>query len=192
VRLSALSDIEYWNGGAMFAIRDFDRSGGVAGYEETYYNHLGGTMLDDSERDEDADGLSNWAETRGCMVQGYWNGLYPKESPYYLTYEGTRHDDPDSDGDGILDGADDEDHDDIPNVMECSRSLAANLAEDDPQANPGPVLPNPAVRQWEGWVNPFNPCLPYTRSRSCKQIVTINNGWAPFNTKPADAYFIYN
>ena len=190
VRLSALSDIEYWNGGATYDIRDFDRSGGVAGFEETYYNSLGGTMLDDSERDEDADGLNNWAETRGCMRQLYWNALYPKESPYYLKYEGTKHDDPDSDGDGILDGADDEDHDDVPNVMECSRSLAAGQAEDDPAANPGPALPD--GRPWEGWVNPFNPCLPYTRSRSCKQIVTINDGWAPFSTKPADSYYIYN
>jgi hypothetical protein len=144
----------------------------------------------DAERDEDADGLSNWAETRGCMQQGYWNALYPKETPYYLTYEGTKHDDPDTDGDGILDGADDQDHDDVPNVMECSRSLAAGQGEDDPNANPGPILPD--GRQLEGWVNPFNPCLPYEYSRSCKRIVTIGAGWAPFSTKPTDSYYIYN
>jgi hypothetical protein len=191
VRLSDLSDVEYWNGGHMYEIRDFDRSGGQPTLlEQTYYNHLGGTMLDDSERDEDADGLSNWAETRGCMRQGYWTGLYKKEAPYPLEYAGTSHDDPDSDGDGTLDGADDEDHDDIPNVMECSRSLAAGQPEDDPNANPGPTLPD--GRAWEGWVNPFNPCLPYTRSRSCKQIVTLDEGWAPFNTKPGDSYYIYN
>ena len=192
VRLSLLSDIEYWNGGDTYNIRDFDRSkGALTLAEQTYYNHLGGTMLDDSERDEDADGLSNWAETRGCMRQEYWNELYPKESPYYLTYQGTRLDDPDSDGDGIRDGADDEDHDDIPNVMECSRSLAANQAEEDPDASPAIALPEPG-RRWEGWVNPFNPCLPYTRSRGCKQIVTINDGWAPFDTEEEDAYRIFN
>ena len=125
------------------------------------------------------------------MRQEYWNELYPKESPYYLTYQGTRLDDPDSDGDGIRDGADDEDHDDIPNVMECSRSLAANQAEEDPDASPAIPLPEPG-RRWEGWVNPFNPCLPYTRSRSCKQIVTINDGWAPFDTKDQDSYRIFN
>lgn len=191
VRLSALDDEEWWVGGSTYEIRDFDRSGGPAtGAEQTYYNHFGGTMLDDSERDEDADGLSNWAETRGCMQQSYWNALYPKEAPYYLTYEGTKLDDPDSDGDGIRDGADDQDHDDIPNVMECSRSLAAGQGRDNPNANPGPALPD--GRQWEGWVNPFNPCLPYTYSRSCKRIVTIGSGWAPFTTKAQDAYYIYN
>jgi hypothetical protein len=194
VRLSHLSDVEYWQGGATYDIRDFDRDGNVesAGQwdEATYYNSLGGTMLDDSERDEDADGLSNWAETRGCMHQGYWNSLYVKESPYYLTYEGTNLDDPDTDGDGVRDGADDQDHDDVPNMMECSRSLAADWAQDIPGASPGPTLPG--ARPLEGWVNPFNPCLPYTRSRSCGQIVTINDGWAPFDTKPTDSYYIYN
>ena len=190
VRLSALGDIEYWNGGAMYDIRDFDRSGGAPTFaERTYYNYLGGTMLDDSERDEDADGLSNWAETRGCMRQGYWNELYTKESPYYLIYEGTKLDDPDSDGDGVRDGADDEDHDDVPNVMECSRRLAANRGLVDNTENTINVNDG---RPTEAWVNPFNPCLPYTRSRSCKRIVTINNGWAPFDTKVADAFFILN
>ena len=35
-----------------------------------------------------------------------------------------RLDDEDSDGDGVRDGADDQDHDDVPNVMECSRVRA--------------------------------------------------------------------
>src|SRR3712207_7420019 len=64
------------------------------------------TTLFRSERDEDADGLTNWAETRGCMQQSYWTALYKKETKYPLTYPGTRHDDPDTDGDGIRDGAD--------------------------------------------------------------------------------------
>ena len=38
---------------------------------------------------------------------------------YYLDYAGTRLDDADTDGDGMRDGADDQDHDDVPNVMEC-------------------------------------------------------------------------
>ena len=36
-----------------------------------------------------------------------------------------------SDGDGVRDGADDQDHDDIPNVMELSRIAASGL--DDTQ-----------------------------------------------------------
>ena len=189
VRLSNLADVEYWNGGATYDIRDFDRSGGAPdATEQTYYNFLGGTKLDDAERDEDADGLTNWAETTGCMQQSYWNGLYKKESPYFLTYAGTRHDDPDSDGDGIRDGADDQDHDDIPNVMECSRQLASGVMGWDALDASSPAADG---RQAEGWVNPFNPCLPYTRSRACSNIVTIGDGWAPFNTKAADIYFIH-
>ena len=38
----------------------------------------------------------------------------------------------DSDGDGVLDGADDQDHDDIPNVMEMSRNAASGLDDNEP------------------------------------------------------------
>jgi hypothetical protein len=193
VRLSNLADAEWWNGGTLVNIRDFDRDGTVESGgqwdEATYFNHLGGTKLDDSERDEDADGLTNWAETRGCMQQHYWTALYKAEKAYPLTYPGTRHDDADTDGDGVLDGADDQDHDDVPNVMECSRILAADWGEDDPE---DPAATTADGRPAEGWVNPFNPCLPYTASRSCKRIVDIDGGWAPFSTKAEDSYWIYD
>jgi hypothetical protein len=196
VRISALTDIEWWNGGSLINIRDFDRDGTVESDEQwdeaTYYNHLRGTKLDDSERDEDADGLTNWAETRGCMQQAYWTALYKKESEYPLTFPGTRHDDPDTDGDGIFDGADDQDHDDLPNVMECSRYLAGEDADGIQMDPRDATAPAPDGRRPEGWVNPFNPCLPYEHSRGCKQIVTIGDGWAPFDTKLADIYYIHN
>jgi hypothetical protein len=191
VMINDINDPTWWDGAAPFLIRNFDRDGGVEAHEELYYDYFANGRLDDSERDEDADGLTNSAETRGCMRQDFWKKLYPKESPYYLSYEGTRLDDPDTDGDGIRDGADDQDHDDLPNVMECSRRLAADHVEDDPDADPPVALPD-ATRQWEGWVNPFNPCLPYTESRSCKKLVTIDKGWAPFDTEPEDAYRIFN
>ena len=38
------------------------------------------------------------------------------ETPFHVTYAGTDIVDADSDGDGVRDGADDQDHDDIPNV----------------------------------------------------------------------------
>ena len=44
------------------------------------------------------------------------------ERPYPIAYAGTQVDDADTDGDGVLDGADDQDHDDVPNLMELSRS----------------------------------------------------------------------
>jgi hypothetical protein len=150
---------------------DFDRNGVVDADESSYNDSDGDGHLDDGERDEDADGLPNEWESRGCMTQGFWNGVYTKEKPYYLNYDRQdfRLDDADSDGDGVLDGADDEDHDNIPNVMECSRSLAGAGA-------------SPSIL-WQGWVNPFNPCLPHVRSDNCNEHVTVGDGaqsWAPF------------
>ena len=56
------------------------------------------------------------------------DGLLPAEDGAYpITYAGTKPFDADTDGDGMLDGADDQDFDDIPNIMELSRSVAGNL-----------------------------------------------------------------
>jgi hypothetical protein len=175
---------DWWLTRTQFDIRDMDRSGGALDQDElTYYDFDQTGRLSDSERDEDADGLSNWAETRGCMSSTFWAGVYDKETPYYVTFAGTRLDDADSDGDGIRDGADDQDHDDVPNVMECSRVLASGLAADPPQEKQG----NPA-RPWVGFVNPFNPCLPHVKSRTCKRIIPVDDAWAPFN--PEDEYYL--
>ncbi len=62
------------------------------------------------------------------MTAGYWKGCYDKEKPFPIEYAGTDLVDPDSDGDGVRDGADDQDHDDIPNVMELSRNAASGRA----------------------------------------------------------------
>jgi hypothetical protein len=182
ITLSPVTATNWWDGRQPFDIRDFDRTGGgaggVSGLERTYYDFQGSGVgwLSDAERDEDADGLTNWAETRGCMRQGYWTGLYDGETKYYLNYSGTDLDDPDTDGDGIRDGADDDDHDDVPNMMECSRSLALGGIAEDPD-NPTPFPSHPQ----QGFVNPFNPCLPHPYSRGCKRIVPFSGAWAPFN-----------
>jgi hypothetical protein len=187
VLLSPPNVTDWWSGRVPVEITDFDRDGDST-ESATYYDFLpADTYLNDAERDEDGDGLTNWAETRGCLGEGdagqeYWTKLYKDETKYYLAYQGTALDDPDTDGDGILDGADDQDHDDVPNVMECSRSLAADLAED------GDPLPNPIpARPLTGFVNPFNPCLPHVYSRSCKKIIPFEKAWAPFN--PDDKYY---
>jgi hypothetical protein len=186
VLLSPLNATNWWAGRTPVEIRDFDRDTNVVESAQ-YYDFRTDGFLSDAERDEDADGLTNWAETRGCLGEGnagqaYWTGLYKDETAYYLHYQGTALDDADTDGDGIRDGADDQDNDDVPNVMECSRSLAADAPEDgDPLPNPIPVRPQ------TGFVNPFNPCLPHAYSRSCKRIVPVDNAWAPFN--PDDKYW---
>jgi hypothetical protein len=190
VMLSPPNSPNWWSGRLSTNITDFDRDGNTAESAE-YYNFFDNdAYLNDAERDEDADGLTNWAETRGCMGEGptgqtYWTKLYPDETRYYIDYVGTALDDADTDGDGIRDGADDQDHDDLPNMMECQRSLAAGVASYDDPANPPPA--HPAT----GFVNPFNPCLPHINSRTCKKIVPFENAWAPFNTN--DTYwYIFN
>ena len=106
-----------------FDIRDFDRTGGPAltavsttpsgnyrNSETEYYDMFPDGYLTDAERDEDADGLTNFDESHGCMLDhSYWASLYDKETPYPVKYAGTRLDDEDTDGDGVRDGADDQD-----------------------------------------------------------------------------------
>ncbi len=179
-----------------YDIRDADRSGAVESSpnggawaaETTYYDTNDDDRLSDEERDEDADGLSNFDETRGCMGgQEYWTKLYDKESKYYLTYTGTALDDPDTDGDGVRDGADDSDHDDLPNLMECSRTMATTLDRDPRPADVDPPASRLSLPTVNGFVNPFNPCLPSTTSRSCNQYPSLEGGWAPFVAD--DRYF---
>ena len=72
-------------------------------------------------------------EPHGRRTAGYWAACYADEKPYTTTYAGTDLVDPDSDGDGILDGADDQDHDDIPNMMELSRNTASGTGRLGPR-----------------------------------------------------------
>jgi len=190
VDLVDIADETWWDGALPFSILNIDRIGAAPNATEIeYYDFFDNGKLDDSERDEDADGLTNWAETSGCMLPGYWISLYKKEAKYPVAYQGTRHDDPDTDGDGVRDGADDQDHDDVPNLMECSRMLASGVMGLDALDATAPAADG---RNLEGWVNPFNPCLPHPYSRTCAKVVTIGDGWAPFSTDPADVYFIHD
>ena len=139
------------------------------------------------------------------MTPGYWSACYLWESPYPVEYAGTRLDDGDTDGDGVRDGADDQDHDDLPNLMELSRVAASNLTffyddtdmnkrctvnpelatEDTSPANDIPDIEENG-NHWNayGRVNPFNPCLPYTESRTCLHYVEFGSGHAPFDDSP--------
>jgi hypothetical protein len=185
---------DWYDTRSPFSIYDDNRDGVVSpgarlGYdrpETAYADTNGNGWLSDDERDEDADGLTNFEETSGCMNRAYWGGLYNKETPYYLNYAGTRLDDPDSDGDGIRDGADDQDHDDVPNMMECSRNLASGQRDPRPSSDTHPSHPDIA------FVNPFNPCLPSTTSRTCKRIIPFEGAWAPFNPDKDVYFYVWN
>ncbi len=110
----------------------------------------------DDEKDVDADGLSNWDEAHGRMQPDWWLAAYDQETPAYsVAYKPTDWLDQDTDGDGLPDGADDVDHDNYANADELNR---------------GPY-----------WVQPFNPCLPNYRSRTCSLHPPLKNAYAPFD-----------
>jgi hypothetical protein len=179
-----------WTGFGLF---DLNRNGVETAGELNYFDFDGAGApgfgwLSDNERDEDADGLTNFDEAHSRMTPTYWAGCYAGEKPYYVSYAGTNLADEDTDGDGIRDGADDQDHDDIPNIMELSRVDASNPHVDDRlsscKADPAILtligdskLRHPGAY---GRVNPFNPCLPDEHSRTCALYFNDSTG-APFD-----------
>ena len=102
---------------------DVDRSGYLDRDPELYYTTRDADgFLSDDERDEDADGLStSTRRTAACSTVVLDSLLLRARRRSHVAYDGTDIDDADSDGDGVRDGADDQDHDDIPNLMELSR-----------------------------------------------------------------------
>ena len=113
------------------------------------------------------------------MTPGFWKACYPSEGEYPIPYAGTKAYDADSDGDGVLDGADDQDFDDIPNIMELSRNMAGNTPIQESCGNAGVHVAPPAI-PWRTYVNPFNPCMPDRYSRTCERHPNIGGGYAPF------------
>jgi hypothetical protein len=147
--------------------------------ERTYWNLDNDNWVSDDERDEDGDGLTNYDENNGRMTYDYWKQCYSIETPYPVQYAGTSPVDADTDGDGVLDGADDQDFDDVPNIMELSRNMAGNRAiqlscsvGNTPALAPGDL---------NTWVNPFNPCLPDAESRTCQRHPQIGLAYPPFD-----------
>jgi hypothetical protein len=172
---------------AYYPLLDANLDGTVSPAEARYYDLDGNTLLSDDERDEDADGLTNYDETVGRMTSAYWGSCYQQEKAYPVVYADTDVTDADSDGDGVRDGADDQDHDDIPNVIELSRFAASGMGLDDTnggQCTPDPNLPQPPSTNHPsayGRVNPFNPCLPDAVSRTCLRHPAFSSAPAPFD-----------
>lgn len=180
------STVHLWDDGSHttahdYNLLDFDRDGTVSAGEDTYYDLDGNGWLSDDERDEDGDGIPNWMEDNGWMTSSWWAARYPKETAFRITYAGTSATNADSDGDGVPDGADDQDHDDVPNVVEMDRlriTLTNGHGLDSPDATSASSFPE------FGRVNPFNPCLPDYNSRTCPTFIPFSNPWAPFDGPP--------
>jgi hypothetical protein len=134
----------------------------------------GDGTLNDGERDADGDGLSNWDESHGRMTPGWWAAMYsgnggaPKETPYLVSFGGTNMLDADTDGDGVVDGLDDNDFDGYSNMFELQRPgnwpstyVSLGMGTTPPMnwtsGSPGTLAPgaDPYAR-----TNPFNPCKP--------------------------------
>jgi hypothetical protein len=184
-----------------YALRDVDLSGFVEPAETNVADYDKDGLVSDDERDEDADGLSNYEELHGRMRAGYWSGCYTLEGAFPIEYAGTDVGDPDSDGDGVRDGADDQDHDDVPNLMELSRMAASHHddreGEVDCKVDSTLLVPKDLNGDGKadvdvknhpnvyGRVNPFNPCLPFADARTCPRFHEIGGpGYAPVDLSP--------
>jgi hypothetical protein len=185
-----------------YDFRDVNLSGGAPSPSEVeYFDYDGNGSLADDERDEDADGLTNYDETHGRVTPTYWAACYKMEKPHGIAFAGTQVDDADSDGDGVRDAVDDQDHDDLPNHMELSRYASSGLVDWQPGSpcrvkddiefdevdRNGDGKPDAAKENHAGvWgrVNPFNPCLPAVNSRTCVSHPGISGASAPFDDSP--------
>jgi hypothetical protein len=153
--------------------------------EQYYYDYDSDGKLSDDERDEDADGLTNFDESHGRLLPEYWDGCYSDEGKFGVPYAGTNIVDPDTDGDGVRDGADDQDHDDLSNLAEMSRNAASGHPISGTCGDGGgSYSPDDAGR-----VNPFNPCLPDPAARTCSRHPGLTGSSAPFD---GSDYYVLN
>ncbi len=148
-------------GGSSFPLNYSDgtqTTGGPVGVTaQTRWADMNGDgFLTDDEKDVDGDGLTNWDEAHGRMTPEWWEAVWDDEPSYTLAYQRTIWLDPDTDGDGLPDGPDDVDEDGWSNADDLDR---------------GP---------W--WVQPFNPCLPDYRSRTCALHPPVQDPYPPFRS----------
>src|SRR5262249_28878124 len=121
--------------------------------------------LSDDEKDIDGDGLSNFTEAHGPLSgPEWWTNYVPKAGTYYINYTGTNWLDRDTDGDGIADGSDDQDHDGYSNIEE-------SLPIGGPDATAATSLRRFPVEGDFPNVEAFNPCLPNIKSPACSKYI---------------------
>lgn len=116
--------------------------------------------LTDDERDADGDRLSNQVEFNMHGKVGWWTSRYPNEKPYLIA--AFVEPDPamtDTDGDGVIDGDDDQDHDGYTNFQEMQLGRERSTLV----------------------MQAYNPCLPNPYSPVCSRYVPFENAWPPFD-----------
>jgi hypothetical protein len=167
-RPTSLSNLSYSDG--------LQRSENVAAPSDTLSNWVldqdQDGLLSDDERDVDGDGIGNWDEQHGRFTEAWWPAKHdganePKESKYYgINFldvadlsSGLAMVVADMDGDGVLDGNDDQDHDGLSNKFELNRPPDWLTGVQPPLGDP-----TTWTAPW-GYVNPFNPCKPFFSAR---------------------------
>ena len=127
-------------------------------------------VLSDEERDFDKDGIGNILEFSAYAMQPWEN--YPGiVRPHFM--------DPDTDGDGVLDGADDQDHDGVSNVDELAGGTWA--------MNPCDPL-NLDARACPRWMDPS--ALPQGPDKLCVSVTLMDRDirWFDYDVKPLEEY----
>jgi hypothetical protein len=166
----------WWRSGHTFPVTQYSdgsqASGGrvLAGVNNPLDLNGDGALTDD-ERDADGDGLSNVVELHYRGVQSWWEGVMTNEPRYTLRHFADL--DPtltDSDGDGVADGADDQDVDGYSNIEEMQLRRAQDPSA--PTAQETPLL-----------VDPYNPCMPNPHAETCSRYIPVGAvAWRPFAT----------
>ncbi len=123
-------------------------------------------QLSDEERDFDGDGIANILEYRGYALEP-WANLPGIIRPNFL--------DPDTDGDGVPDGADDQDHDGISNVVELDGGTWA--------MNPCDPL-NLDARACPRWIEPGTE--PQKPTKLCQSVTLLEHGIRWFEYEAAE------
>ncbi len=130
--------------------------------------HSQSTPVTDDKKDVDGDGLGNWVEVHGYGQPNWWTVVYANELPYALRpWAGPDWLNPDTDGDGLKDGADDTDHDGYSDAVEMNGERTNGM-----------------------WVQPFNPCLPDPSSQTCSIYHPLpESSWEPFKSGWTETVF---
>ena len=167
---------------------DYDGDGMVAWQEHAMWVRYGnmGTVLNysdgtqtsdpndpttDDDRDIDGDGIGNWNEANGPGRRGWWHLMYDDEKDYEVVYADLDFLDPDTDGDGRVDGDDDVDHDGYTNAQEVDRGA------------PLPDKYDASLPAMPRWIQMFNPCLPDPESPTCSlhPPLPLSESYPPFS-----------
>jgi hypothetical protein len=112
------------------------------------------------------------------MQPEWWDGVYGddpwNETPYLVRFSGTNMLDPDSDGDSLIDGLDDQDFDGLNNIFEVRRpntwplsyiAIGYTFHNWDGTAVVDDVPADGIAPKYYSRVQPFNPCKPVWSDR---------------------------